>query len=167
MEVKMRNSGAELIGGLFGIAILGLGTWGSYAIGSALGFYGSFAFITGAGVIAGGILGLCVVGVGLYCAGVACKAAFTTTRDYFRSLSAERAARREREQALVASNMSTRTIMQNVNNNTSVSKSAMPASAPPAYTSNMYPPLYQSQRTIREERDNPYYAPPTAYRNAY
>lgn len=163
----MRNSGAEIIGGLVGLALFGVGTWGSYAIGATLGFYGPVGFVVGAGVIAGAILGLCVASVGLYVAGLACKSAYTATRNYFRSLSAERAARREQEQALAASNMSTRTIMQNVNNNASVSKSATPASAPPVYTPNMYPPLYQSPRTIREERDNPYYAPPTAYRSVY
>lgn len=163
----MRNSGAEIIGGLLGLALLGVGTWGSCAIGATLGYFGPVGFVIGAGVIAGGILGLCVAGVGLYVAGLACKSAYTTTRDYFRSLSAERAARREQEQALAASHMSTRTIMQNVNNNTSVSNSATLASAPPAYASNMYQPLYQSPRTLRAERGNPYYAPPTAYRSFY
>lgn len=160
----MRNSGAEIIGGLVGIALLGVGTWGSYAIGAALGFYGTFGFLTGAGVIAAGILALCVVGVGLYCAGVACKAAYTTTRDYFHSLSVERAARREQAQIAANTQSSTRTITQNLTYNTASSTPATP-SAPSSYTSNMYPPLYQQPQSTRDERDNPYYAPPAAYRS--
>lgn len=159
----MSKGCAEVIGGLVGLAILGVGTWGSYTLGAVLGFYGPVGFIVGAGVISAGILGVCVAGAALYGVGLLCKSAFTKTRDYFRTVSAERAARREREQTLAAANMSTRSITHNLNQHSSASRPV--PSAPPANTTNLYPPLYQPPRTVRAEQDNPYYAPPTGYRS--
>jgi len=91
------------------MAFFGLGIWGSYAIGAALGFYGVIGFACGAGIIAAGLIGATVVGVGIYAAVKGVQSICSKIGDWFRNRREERSWQR-RQQELLQNNQNTRVI---------------------------------------------------------
>ena len=51
--------------GVFGVIIIGLGIWGSFALGGALGLAGAAAFFSGAGIIVGGVAAIVLLGLAI------------------------------------------------------------------------------------------------------
>jgi hypothetical protein len=159
----MGQSIVKLIALLLLIACFGLGIWGSYAIGAALGFYGTIGFACGAGIIAAGLIGVIVVGTGIYAAVKGVQSLCSKIGDWFRSRRAERA-EQCRQQDQIQQNQNTAVINDRLYGSHQRNQTAAQqeyAELPPEYTR---PPQYQqAPADARAPADN-YNFQPKQYR---
>ena len=161
----MSSSCGRLLGKLIGIAAIGLGFWGSAAIGVALGFYGIGALAVGGSVIAAGILALCAVSAGVYYLAKGCVVGYRSIRDRYHAYTASRNVQHA-QQAQSVLGMNTRGIQQGLNVNARSVNDAPIPEVPSAPV--MYPPLYQPppnnyQQYVGLYNDPAYYVPPRVY----
>lgn len=153
-----RGSGA----GFFALIVLGLGGWGAFALGAALGLTGATAFFAGAGIIVGGILAVGLVGYGVYKIVQGCRSA----AQHYRQRQEER-----RHVVINDHQFNTRNMMQGMQQQ-DLYAAAQAVPPPPYNPAYLQPPGYASQEYLRqcEERrhaqDNVPSAPPdeSAYR---
>ena len=131
--------------GIFGALALGLGIWGSVAVGGALGFAGVAAFFTGAAVIFGG---LCVLGALIYGAAKIYKAC----RNAHRRRQQRLAERRQGQQSVNDNRFNTTNVMNRMSeNDLREAASIPPVRQQPEYNpAYLQPPGYASQEYLRQ-----------------